>query len=152
MSKKILTKEGLSKLASELEDLKNNKRLEVIERIKTAKEYGDLSENAEYQEAKEAQAFIEGRIAELENIMKTATIVDDSDQKDVVTVGCQVMVDKNGTKQTFTIVGSTEADPANRKISLESPLGEALLGKKVSDKVEVSLPGGVAVYEIVDIK
>jgi len=152
MANTILTKEGLEKLVNELTELKGTKRRDVVERIKTAKEFGDLSENAEYQEAKESQAFIEGRIKELEHIIKTASVADSTSDRGMVTVGCQVVVNKAGVEQTFTIVGSTEADPANRKISLESPLGEALLSKKVGEEVQVALPGGTAIYKIVEIK
>lgn len=151
MDKKVLTQAGFDKLKEELEELKTNGRIRVAERIKTAKEYGDLSENAEYQEAKEEQAFIEGRIMELENLIKTSTIVEANGDTDYIGVGSKVQVEKNGLKSEFTIVGSTEADPVNNKISLESPIGRALLSKKVDDIVEVELPGGVAHYKVLQI-
>lgn len=154
MDKKVLSPEGLKNLQNELENLKTSKRKEISERIKIAKEFGDLSENAEYQEAKEQQAFIEGRILELELIIKTAVVADNSksDGQQVVRIGSQVSVARDGQNLNFTIMGSTEADPANKKISLESPLGQALLGHKVGDEVEVKLPAGLARYKILDIK
>jgi len=153
MDKKVLTQEGLNNLKAELEDLKTNKRKEVAERIKIAKEYGDLSENAEYQEAKDQQGYVEGRILELEALIKTAILADKQvNDHNIVGIGSHVAVQRDGQTLNFTIVGSTEADPANKKISLESPLGQALLNKKIGDEVEVKLPGGIAIYKILDIK
>ncbi|MBT4349815.1 transcription elongation factor GreA [bacterium] len=150
MDRKILTPEGLEKLKEELEHLKNIKRREVTERIKTAKAFGDLSENAEYQEAKDEQAFVEGRIIELDNITKTAVVADKKDI-DIVQVGSHVKVEKEDGVFEFTVVGSTEADPANGKISVESPLGNAFIGKSKNDELEVNLPIGVVKYKILDI-
>ena len=152
MDKKVLTQEGLNNLQAELDDLKTNKRKEVAERIKIAKEFGDLSENAEYQEAKDQQGYIEGRILELESLIKTAIVADNQSNGHIVSIGSHVSVQRDGQTLNFTIVGSTEADPANKRISLESPLGQALLNKKVDDEVEVKLPGGMAIYKILDIK
>ena len=152
MESKVLTKEGLSKAQEELDYLKNTKKHEVADRIKLAKEFGDLSENAEYQDAKEEQAFVEGRILELEYLIKTCVLAEKNPQAGIVSVGCEVTVDKNGQEQRFFIVGSTEADPANSKISLESPLADALLGKAVGAEVEVELPAGKVVYKILEIK
>lgn len=152
MDKKVLTKEGFSKLQEELEYLKNEKRPQVAERIKQAKEFGDLSENAEYQEAKEEQAFTEGRILELEHLIKTSIMVTDNHNSGLVNVGNTVTVVKDGHQSNFTVVGSTEADPINGRISLESPLGHALLDKKIGDEVEVNLPSGRAIYKILEIK
>jgi transcription elongation factor GreA len=152
MENKVLTKEGLSKLQEELDYLQNTKKHEVSDRIKAAKEFGDLSENAEYQDAKEEQAFVEGKILELSHLIKTSVIAEDNNQTGMVAVGCEVIVDKDGQKQRFFIVGSTEADPANSKISLESPLADALLGKAVGAEVEVELPAGKVVYKILEIK
>lgn len=152
MSGKILTKEGLDKLQFELEHLRTDKRKEVAERIKTAKEYGDLSENAEYQEAKEEQSFVEGRILELESIIKSSVVADQGKTKDVVSIGSKIIVEKEGQKLEFTIVGSTEAEPANGRISIESPLGEAFVGAKVNQEVEVQLPLGKTVYKVLEIK
>ena len=152
MEKKVLTKQGLKKLKDELEYLQYEKRREVSDRIKQAKEFGDLSENAEYQEAKDEQAFVEGRILELEHLVKTADVVEENSTPDgVVGIGCKVSVDKGGEITDFTIVGSTEADPINRKISLESPIGAALMDKKIGEEVEIDLPSGKARYKILDI-
>ncbi|RJQ34630.1 transcription elongation factor GreA [Candidatus Parcubacteria bacterium] len=152
MEKKILTKEGLAKLQEELVYLKDEKRYQVADRIKQAKEFGDLSENAEYQEAKEEQAFVEGRILELENLVKTAAVAENYNSNGKVNVGSKVLLEKNNQEKTeFTIVGSTESDPINRKISLESPLAQVLLDKKVGDSVELELPVGKVVYKIIEI-
>ena len=150
MDRTILTPEGLNKLKKELDYLKTTKRKEVSERIKTAKEFGDLSENAEYQEAKDEQAFVEGRIVELDNIVKTAIMADKQDN-DTAQVGSHIKVKKDGKVFEFTIVGSTEADPINGRISVESPLGEALLGKKINEEFEVELPIGLVKYKILEI-
>jgi transcription elongation factor GreA len=150
MDRAILTPEGLQKLKEELEYLKNTKRKEVADRIKTAKAYGDLSENAEYQEAKDEQAFVEGRIIELDNIIKTSVVADKQDI-DVVQVGSHIKVEKEGSTFEFTIVGSTEADPANGKISVDSPLGSTFFGKSKGDEIEVELPMGKVMYKILEI-
>lgn len=150
MDVQILTPKGLEKLKAELEDLKTNKRQEVMERIRNAKEFGDLSENAEYHDAKEEQGFIEGRITELEHIIKTA-IVEEKGSGDKVSVGSHVKVDKAGQILEFTIVGSTEADPASGKISVESPLGQGFIGRKPGEEFEIELPAGIANYKILEI-
>lgn len=152
MDNKVLTNEGLSKLKDELEHLKNEKRPQVSDRIKSAKELGDLSENAEYQEAKEEQSFVEGRILELEHLIKTSSVVEKIKNNGKVQVGCQVKIDKDGQIMSFTIVGSTEADPAQGKISLESPFGDALMGKVVGDEVEIDLPSGKVKCTILEIQ
>ena len=154
MDKKLFTQEGLNKLKEELDYLKNKKRHEVADRIKQAKEYGDLSENAEYQEAKDEQSFVEGRILELEHIVKSAVLADEDNgqNKGVVSVGARVKVDRSGQIMEFAIVGSMEADPINKKISLESPLGSAMMGRKVGEEFEVDLPGGRTKYQILEIK
>ncbi len=149
---KLFTAEGLNNLKLELDQLKNFKRKEVADRIKSAKEFGDLSENAEYQEAKEQQAYVEGRIIQLESLIKTAVVAEVSGQKQIVSIGSHVEVEKDGKRMNFTIVGSTEADPVNKKISHESPLAQALMDHKVGDEVEVKLPNGVAYYKIIVIK
>lgn len=151
MEKKVFTAQGLNKLKEELEYLQTTKRKEVADRIKVAKEYGDLSENAEYQEAKEEQAFVEGRVIELEHMVKTAVVAEEGGSNDSVRVGSQVTVDKDGQEFNFTIVGSTEADPINGKISLESPLGQAMLNHKIGEEFEVDLPSGKVVYKITNI-
>ncbi|MDQ5970741.1 MAG: transcription elongation factor GreA [Patescibacteria group bacterium] len=149
---KVFTQEGLDNLKRELDELKNVRRKEVADRIKSAKEFGDLSENAEYQEAKEQQAYVEGRVIELDNLIKNAVVAVSGGDKHYVNIGSHVEVEKDGQKMNFTIVGSTEADPVNKKISHESPLGQALINHKVGDEVEVKLPNGVAVYKILVIK
>jgi transcription elongation factor GreA len=152
MDNKVLTPEGLSKLQEELEHLKMVKRPQVSERIKSAKELGDLSENAEYQEAKEEQSFVEGRVLELEHLIKTSSVAEKVKDDGKVQVGCQVKIDRDGQSMDFTIVGSTEADPVQGKISLESPFGDALMGKSVGDEVEVDLPGGKTKCKILKIQ
>jgi transcription elongation factor GreA len=141
----ILTPEGLEKLKAELEDLTTNKRREVAERIKDAREYGDISENSEYDDAKNEQAMLEARILSLEEKLRSATVVDAKDiTTDVVGVGTAVKVKdgESGKSVTYTIVGSTEANPAEKKLSNESPVGRALIGQKKGDKVSVQLPNG----------
>ncbi len=153
--KHIMTYEGLKKLEDELEFLKTVKRKEITEKIKVALGYGDLSENSEYDEAKNEQAFNEGRILQLETMLKNAEVVDESEiSTDKVSVGCIVRVmDYDFDEEVeYTIVGSAEADPMNNKISNESPVGEALLNKKVGDVVEANIPGGVAKFEILEIR
>jgi transcription elongation factor GreA len=142
----ILTPEGLEKLKSELEELTTTKRREVAERIKDAREYGDISENSEYDDAKNEQAMLESRIAALEEKLRSATVVQAEDiSTDVVGVGSRVKVkDESGKSETYTIVGSTEASPAEKKLSNESPVGRALLGHGKGDTVEVQLPNGKA--------
>lgn len=153
----LVTKEGLKKLQDELEHLKTVKRKEVASRLKEAISYGDLSENSEYQEAKNEQAFIEGRILELEQMIKNAKIISDKKAatrtKDVQ-IGTTVTV-RNKTDGDepviYTIVGSTEADPLDQKISNESPVGKALLGKKKGDTIDVSTPAGAFKYEVLKV-
>ncbi len=149
----ILTIEGLTKLEDELNSLKN-KRTDVAERIKQALAFGDISENAEYDEAKKEQAFVEGRILQIENILRTAKVIDDDDiLTDMVSVGSKVMLKdiEFGDEVEYTIVGSAEADPMNLKISNESPVGKALVGKAVGENVEISVPDGIIRYEILKI-
>ena len=152
MDNKVLTEEGLNKLKKELEYLKTEKRPEVSERIKSAKELGDLSENAEYQEAKESQSFVEGRVLELEHLIKTSAVAEKTKNDGKDYIGCKVQIDKEGKILDFIIVGSTEADPAQGKISLESPFGEALMGKTVGDEVDVDLPSGTTKCKILKIE
>ncbi len=139
----ILTPDGLSKLKSELEYLSTEKRREVAARIKEAREFGDISENAEYDDAKNEQAMLESKIAQLEEKLRAATVIDSKDLgTDVVGIGSAVEVDDAGKSATYTIVGSSEANPAERKLSNESPVGKALVGAKVGDTVTVQLPNG----------
>ena len=151
----VLTPEGLSKLETELDELKTVHRREVNDRIRQAKEYGDLSENAEYEDAKQEQAFIEGRILKLEGMIRNARIIDESEYAaDEVHLGAVVKVKdlKNNDSYEFSIVGSAEADPSNRRISNESPLGKALIGNKKGATVDVSTPRGLVKYKIEAIK
>lgn len=149
----LLTAAGLQKLQDELETLKTTGRRDVAVRLKTAIEFGDLSENAEYDEAKNQQAFIEGRIAELESQLKNVEVVEES-KTGAIQIGSSVTLKMKGEKeeQEFTIVGSTEADSLVHKISNESPVGAAILGKKKGEKVIVVAPGGKFEYEIIAVK
>ena len=149
-----LTDDGLKKLEDELENLKTVARSEIAERIKIARGYGDLSENSEYDDAKNEQAKIEARIAEIEAVLKNHVIISDDEIKgDTVTIGVIVEIkdEKKKTTSKFYIVGSAEADPLNNHISDESPVGRALMGKKAGDKVTVETPGGEINYKIVSI-
>ncbi|MFZ5989860.1 MAG: transcription elongation factor GreA [Bacillota bacterium] len=150
----VLTYEGLQKLEQELEFLKTVKRREVAERIKQALSFGDISENSEYDEAKNEQAHVEGRIAQLETMLKHAKVIDEDEVKtDVVSVGSKVNVlDMEFNEEVeYYIVGSTEADPSKYKISNESPVGKALLGKKKGTVVEVQVPDGVIKFKVLGI-
>lgn len=152
MAKKhLLTAEGLEKLKKELELLTGQRRKEVIERIQEAVAHGDLSENADYAQAKEEQSFIEGRIQELEEILKNAEIIKSKGGGGIVTVGSTAKVAVNGSERVYTIVGSNEANPAQGRISNESVVGQKLLGAKRGDRVEVQTPGGKTIYEILEI-
>jgi transcription elongation factor GreA len=150
----ILTPEGLRKLEEELEFLKSVKRKEVAERIKQSKEFGDLTENSEYEDAKNEQAFVEGRILTLEGMLRNVKVIDNHDvRSDVVTIGSTVqLTDEEGEDLTYTIVGSAEADPLHDRISNESPVGRALLGKRKGQTVTVQAPAGTAKYTIRAIK
>ena len=151
----VVTKEGLKLLVDELEYLKTTRRREIAGRLKEAISYGDLSENSEYEEAKNEQAFIEGRILELEEKVKIAEVVDEkTHSKQVVEIGTKVKIQslkKKSDEFEFTIVGSTESDVLNGRISNEAPLGLALMGKKSGDKVAVNVPAGVMEYEILKL-
>jgi transcription elongation factor GreA len=148
---KYLTSRKLKEIREELTELRK-KRNEISERIHEAQDMGDLSENAEYTEAKEAQAFNEGRIQELEEVVKNAIIISKKSACDLVEVGCEITVQNKVGKRTFIIVGSQEADPTQGKISNESPLGRAFLGKKKGDEVIVQTPSGKIHYKIIEIK
>ncbi|MBE6071952.1 MAG: transcription elongation factor GreA [Clostridium butyricum] len=150
----VMTYEGVKKLENELEYLKTVRRKEITEKIKVALGYGDLSENSEYDEAKNDQAFVEGRIAQLEAMLKNAEVVDESEiPNDVVSVGAKVRVKdfEFDEEVEYIIVGSAEADPMNFKISNESPVGKALIGKKVGEIVEVVIPDGMNKFEVLEI-
>src|SRR5665213_3665045 len=141
MSKQYLTKERLEELKNELTELKSTKRLEIAQRLKQAKEYGDLSENSEYAEAREEQATVESRIFELEDLLKEAVTLKTGEGGDVVQVGSIVTVKKGEKTSTYTIVGPYEAKPEEGRISDESPLGKAFLKHKVGDVINVATPG-----------
>ncbi len=149
----LLTLAGLKKLEEELEYLKSVKRREVAERIKQAIEFGDISENSEYEDAKNEQAFIEGRIITLEKKLRNAKVIEDEVGTDIITVGSTVLLKdlEYDDEIVYTIVGSVEADPAENKISNESPVGKAILGQKVGQEVEVNVPAGILKYKVVDI-
>ncbi len=139
----ILTPDGLTRLKNELEYLSTEKRREVAARIKEAREFGDISENAEYDDAKNEQAMLETKIANLEEKLRSATVIDAGDiNTDVVGIGSSVEVEDSGKSATYTIVGSSEANPAERKLSNESPVGKALIGAKAGQTVTVQLPNG----------
>ena len=146
-----ISKDGLDKLRAELDEMLAVRRPEIANRIHDAKEHGDLSENAEYEDAKNEQAFVEGRIAALESMIKNATIIDEHGSTDHVSIGSTVTVTSDGETETFMIVGSAEAKPTNGRISNESPVGRALLGRKKGDKVVVKVPAGDFTYTITKI-
>ncbi len=149
----LVTKDGLENLKEELDYLKNKKRKEVADRIKEAISYGDLSENSEYEEAKNEQAFVEGRILELEDKIKHAKIISENQKAKTVQIGSKVYLKNNhkGEEEVYTIVGSTEADPFAAKISNESPVGSAVLDKKKGDVIKVVTPSGPLEYTITKI-
>lgn len=147
----VLTKEGLEELKAEYDELINTKRPQVVIRLTDARNLGDLSENSEYAAAKQDLAFIDGRIAELEDILHTAKVVTSHGKRNV-DVGCQVTLHIKGKQEKFTVVGEWEADPMQKKISHESPLGKALMGKQVGEQVEVEAPVGKLLYKIVGIE
>ncbi len=147
-----LTKQGFENLQKELEELKNQKRPQAVERLSKARSMGDLSENSEYTAAKEELAFVEGRIAEIEEILKNSQIADSPTDDNTIELGETVVVEKNQEKLTFTIVGEYEADPMNGKISINSPLGKSLISRKVGETVETETPAGKIIYKILEIK
>ncbi|MFA5935364.1 MAG: transcription elongation factor GreA [Patescibacteria group bacterium] len=146
-----LSPEGLEKIKQELVNLKTVRRREVANKIETAKALGDLSENAEYHEAKDEMGFVEGRILEIQEILKNVSLIDSGVTEGVIRVGSKIQVESMGKKKEFTIVGSNEANPAEGRISNESPLGNAFLGHAKGDKVNVATPAGTQTYLIVDI-
>lgn len=153
--KVMLTEEGYKKLENELDYLKNEKRREVAKRIKVAREFGDISENSEYDDAKNEQAFVEGRIQEIKNMLSDAHVVKDEEVTDKqVNLGTKVMLHDldSDEKISYTLVGSAEADPLNHRISNESPIGKAILGHVIGDQVKVDIPAGEVNYEIISIK
>lgn len=147
-----LSKEGLEKLRQELHELKTKKRQEIAARLEHAKSLGDLSENAEYQETKEEQSLVESQIAELEETIRNAVLIQKNNKSDRVIVGSTVCLNSDQGEQVYTIVGSEEANPDEGKISNESPLGKAFLGHAAGERIEVKTPGGVKTYEIMEIR
>lgn len=149
-----LSKEGLAKLKEELADLQQQ-RVEVTQKIREAREFGDLSENAEYQEAKTKQAFIEGRVEEIEAMLKTAKIIEDENGKNInageIRVGSKLVLKFNGREIDYSITGSNESNPEEGKISNESPLGRALIGRRAGEKVTLSTGNGDREYQIVKV-
>ncbi len=147
----ILTTDGFDKLNIELNDLIKNKRPTAIERLKRAREMGDLSENSEYTAAKEDLSFTEGRIQEIEEIIKRAEVVKNNNRNNIVDVGTKVKVLNNEKEEIIEIVGELEADPINKKLSSKSPIGKALIGTKPGDKVNISIPAGTISYKVLEI-
>jgi len=152
MKKNYVTKKGLEDLKEELDYLKKAKRKEVSSRIRKALEEGDISESGEYSEAKDEQAFVEGKIAELSNRIKNAVVIKKGRQANNVEVGSTVVVKSDGQEAEYTITGSTEANPTAGKISNESPLGQAFLGHSSGEEVEVETPKGLTKFKIVTVK
>lgn len=152
-NKKVqVTKQGLDELKNELDELKNTKRPKLVDRLEYARSQGDLSENSDYQNAKDELEFLDGRIDELENVLSNAEVVESNGNTDTVSVGAKVTLKTNGNKHIYELVGEWEADPMNKKISHESPLGQALMGKEVGEKIEVEAPAGKVNYEIIGIE
>ena len=149
----LLTKEGYAAKVAELDELRTIRRPEIAERLKEAIAYGDISENSEYDSAKNEQAELEYKIGELESLIKNAKVIEDGAKTDVVRIGQKVKIRKAGAKETveYIIVSSSEADPIHGKISNVSPVGSALIDKRVRDKVDVKLPDGTVKYEILSI-
>ena len=147
-----ITKEGLTSLKKELYELSEVKRPKVVERLSNARTQGDLAENTDYHNAKDELDFLDGRISELEEVLKNAVIISPSKKTDGVALGTKVTVRSNGNKHLYFIVGEWEANPTQKKISHTSPLGKALLGKKVGEKVDVEAPAGKVVYEILSVE
>jgi transcription elongation factor GreA len=143
--------EGLKKLQAELEELRTTKRAEVAERIHAAMEFGDFTENSELEQAKNDQAFLEGRIMTLEQMIKNAQVIDEKARHDVVEVGSKVSIESDGRKEQYVIVGSAEAAPAEGKISNESPVGRALMGHRPGETVKMSVPAGQIEMKILTV-
>jgi transcription elongation factor GreA len=148
----IVTKDGLKRLKEKLNNFEEVKRPKIVERIKRARSYGDLSENSEYSDAREELELMDNNIQRLKGIINRAKVVSPSNGDKKVGLGSEVMVNVNGTEQTFKIVGDWEADPTNKRISYNSPIGKALMGKEVGEEIEVEAPAGQVTYKIVKIK
>lgn len=153
MQRTLVTREGLEKMQKELDELRSTKRAEIAQRLKAAIAMGDLSENSEYDEAKNAQAFLEGRILQLEQQIRTAQVIEKV-AKDRVDVGSTVLIEdmEEHLREKVTIVGSTESNPFEGRISNESPVGRALMGAKAGDTVEAEAPNGVLKYKVISIE
>jgi len=152
MAKCFITEDGLKKLKEELNFLKTEKRQDISRRIQAAKELGDLSENAEYSEAKEQQALNEGKVGEIEEMIKNAETIDDRHlDSDIINIGSTIKIKNDEKERTFTIVGSSEANPSEGKISNETPLASSFLGHKINDQVKVETPKGLINYTILSI-
>lgn len=151
MNKIQLTKEGFEKLQVEYRDLTEKKRPYTVEQLQKARAMGDLAENSAYSSGKEELALVEGRIRELDEILKNVEIVEFSSDTSQVHVGSKVTVEINGSSTIFQIVGEFEADPTQQKLSQSSPIGKALLGKKVGESVQITIPAGTIIYKILDI-
>ncbi len=152
--KQYLTAEGAARIKAELEQLTSDDRLALSKRLRDAIQMGDLSENADYHKAKEDQAFLEGRIQELENLLRNAVVIEPSNApRDTVSIGARITVQEEDYEpEVFSMVGATEADPRNGKISYESPIGKALMDHRVGDQVEVQTPGGTTRFKILKIE
>lgn len=151
-NKHVLTQRGYDKLLKEYKEFKEEKRKKAVERLKKAREMGDLSENSEYTSAKETLSFIDGRLQEIEAMLKQSKVVSQHTDREIVEIGCVVEVEIGDVRDNFTIVGEFEADIIQKKVSHTSPIGKALLGKKRGEMVEVIAPKGKVIYKILDIK
>ena len=152
MAKTKITRQGYEKLLAELKRLKEVERPQIIKRIAAARELGDLSENSDYDDARDQQSFIEGRILDLENQLKNCQIIDKTGTNGKVVLGARVTVITGGKKEIFELVGANEADPLAGKISEKSPIGSALMGAKVGERVTVNTPGGTVEYKILKVE
>ena len=152
MKKVQLTKQGYDNLRKEYDELKRVKRAHAVKRLGTARAMGDLSENSEYSAAKEELAFVEGRIQEIDELLKNVEIVQNNSQGGKITLGSHVTVQVDNHKELIQIVGEFEVDPRNKKLSSTSPIGKALIGRKVGEEVEINVPDGKLKYKILDIK
>ena len=151
MNKVQLTEEGHQKIKKEYDELIAKKRPEAVDRLQKARSMGDLSENSEYSAAKENLAFVEGRIQEIEELLKNVEIVNNKKNYNQVSLGDTVRVKLDGKEESFDIVGEYEAEPLNKKLSQKSPIGKALLGRKIGESVEVETPAGKVIYQVLEI-
>ena len=152
MKKTQLTQEGFNKLKTEHQELIENKKPQAVDRLQKARAMGDLSENSEYAAAKEELAFVEGRVREIEEILNNAEVVENNKKSDQVQIGSSITVEVNGKNEFFQIVGEFEADPMSKKLSQTSPIGQALINKRVDDTVEINIPAGKIQYKIIEIR